>query len=258
MARSKQSPWPMSILLLAALIMALPQQSNANVAAAVLCAVEQYPCIGANILDFDTPNDGANLLGGNTFDILKFNFVDAPATFASDLMATDNEGRWIYLWGSSTTTEVVDSALNLDVALTESYLTTPGDWTFNDVIGGACEEGPGAASGGAAQDNCSRFGPLVTTDAAVSADPGLIPTRTSAVELALTAASAAESTITSPWNEESPDPNDFNDPDNPPDDTDPVGDSNLAFSSAASEPATVMLCGVALCLFGLVRRRKPQ
>jgi hypothetical protein len=228
---------------------ALPQRCDANVVAAVLCAVQQYPCIGANILDFDTRNDGVNLLGGNTFDILNFNFVDAAVTFADDPVATDIDGSWIYLWGSSTTTEVVGPTLNLDVALTDSYLTAPGDWTFNDVIIDACAAGTDAASGASAHRNCTLFGPLVTTDVAANGNPGLITTLAGAAEL--------ESAITPPWNEDSPDATIHDDPDTPPNDTDSTGDSNLTISSAASEPATITLCGIALCLFGLVGRRKP-
>jgi hypothetical protein len=251
-------------------MVALPQQSHADVVAAALCAVQQYPCVGANILDSGIRNDGLNLLGANTFDIMNFSFADAAVTFNGTMMATDIAGRWIYLWGSGTATDVLGGALNLDVAFTESYRTVPGNWTFNDMIVGGCAGGTGPNSGAIAQGvvnatglsviggNCSNFNPFASVGIPVNGNLGGLTRLTGAAQFVFTAGSAPGSTVTLPWGDDFPDPAiNFNDPSNPINDIDPTDDSGLGLQPTPEPGALPWLAG-AIVLLGMARHRASR
>jgi hypothetical protein len=210
------------------------------------------------------------LIGGNQFSILNYNFGNAAVTYSGTVMGTDIAGRWIYLWGSGTVTDVAGGALTLDVAFQQNYLTVAGGAVFNDMIVGGCGGAVGLNSGAIGQGivngtglsvlpgNCSNFNPFVTVGTPVGGVIGNLTTLTGAAQFVFTAGSAAGSTVTLPWGDDFPDPAiTFGDPNNPLNLIDPTDDAGLGLTSAATpEPATFTLFGGALCLAGLLRRRK--
>jgi len=264
---AKRFSLPIGLLLLALLMLATPQPGHANIVSAVRCATQTYPCVG--VLDSGIRNDGINVLGPNQFDIRNFFFQDAFVTFSGTMMATDVGGQWVYLWGSGTATDRLGGALVLDVAFTESYVTVPGIWTFNDMIQGGCGGGWAAGTGAIAQGvvnatglsvlpgNCTAFNPFVSIGTPVTGTLGLFTTLTGAAQFVFTAGSAAGSTVTLPWGDDFPDPAiTFNDLNNPINLIDPSNDSGLGLNQATPEPATLVLMGGALIALGLTRRRK--
>lgn len=260
--------WAVGLLIPAALMVALPQPSHAGVISVALCAVQQYPCIGGNIVDSGTRTNFVNTIGANQFSILNFNFVDAFISFSGTVMGTDVGGQWIYLWGSGTATDRLGGAETLDIAFSQNYLTVPGNWTFNDMVVGGCGGGWGANSGAAAQGvvngfglstiggNCSVFNPFASIGVPANGNIGVLTNMTGLGQFVFTAGSAAGSTITLPWGDDFPDAA-IPESDNPINDIDPSNYSGLGLTpSATPEPATFTLFGGALCLAGLLRRRK--
>jgi len=262
--------WAAGLLIPAALMMALPRPSNAGVITAVQCAVQVYPCPGGAIIASGTQTNFVNVIGANQFSILNYNFGNAAVSYSGTVMGTDIAGTWIYLWGSGTVTDKLGGALVLDVAFQQNYLTFAGPAVFNDAIVGGCGGGVGANSGAIGQGivnatglsvligNCSTFNPFVVVGNAVGGAIGNLTTLTGAAQFVFTAGSAAGSTVTLPWGDDFPDPAlNFNDPNNPLNLIDPADDAGLGLTSAATpEPATFTLFGGALCLAGLLRRRK--
>jgi hypothetical protein len=263
---------PFAGLILGTLMLALPQTSNATSVIAVVCAVQQYPCIGGNILDSGIRTNFVNALPANTFTIMPFAFADAAATFTGSVMATDVAGRWTYLWATGTATDLLGGALNLDVAFQQTnYLTVPGPAAYNDMIIGGCAGGTGANSGAIGQGvvnatglsvlpgNCSVFNPFVTIGTPVAGNVGLFTTLTAAAQFVFTAGSAAGSSITLPWGDDFPDPNITGDPNSDgfidPSDSADITNLGLTAAAAAPEPGTMALCGLAFLGLSCLRRR---
>ena len=73
------------IVMVAALLLALPQASHAAAVTAVLCAVQAYPCPVGQVLDSGIRADGVGVLPGNTYTLLNFAFADAAVTFTGPI-----------------------------------------------------------------------------------------------------------------------------------------------------------------------------
>jgi hypothetical protein len=252
------------IVMVAALLLALPQTSHAAAVTAVLCAVQTYPCPVGQVLDSGIRADGVGVLPGNTYTLLNFAFADAAVTFTGTMLATDVAGQWIYDWGDGTATDLLGLPLILDVSFQQTYATLAGGATFNDMIAGGCAGGAGANSGAIGQGivnatglsvltgNCSNANPFTVFGTPFSGTIGGLTTLTAAAQFVFTGGSAVGSSITLPWGDDFPDPDivgdaqGFIDPGNIP----------ITFTDAAPEPGTLFLAGGSLCLAGLLRRLK--
>ncbi len=260
----------LGILLLGTLLLALPKNANAVSVAAVQCAVQQYPCLPANIIAGGSLDNGINLLPGNTFTIMPYAFGNAAVSFTGSVMATDVSGIWTYLWATGTATDLLGGALTLDVAFQQlNYVTAPGAATYNDMIIGGCAGGTGANSGAIAQGivnatglsviagNCSNFNPFASVGTPVGGTVGLFTSLTAAAQFVFTPGSLAGSTITLPWGDDFPDPSILGDPNSfgfiDPSDTTDITNLGLA---AAPEPGTMALFGLAIVCLSCIGRRR--
>jgi PEP-CTERM motif-containing protein len=269
----RKFPLPFGALFLGALFVAQPQPTHAATVVAALCAVQQYPCLGGNILDSGVRTNFVGGLGANRFTIMPFSFADAAVSFTGTTMATDVAGKWIYLWATGTATDILGGALTLDVAFQQTnYLTVPGLWGFNDMVIGGCAGGTAANSGAVAQGavnatglsiltgNCSVNNPFVRAGIPVGGGLGFFTTLTAAAQFVFTAGSAAGSTIALPWGDDFPDPNVLGDPSSlgfiDPSDTSDITSLGLTPGATTPEPGTMVLLGIALAGLGFVNRRR--
>jgi PEP-CTERM motif len=185
-------------------------------------------------------------------------FDDASVNFTGTMFALDSQGKFVYLWGGGVGTNKLGvGPLWLDVQLSQSYVTVPGNWTFSEFNSGNCN-----AAATAAGDNilatvaingatplpvmngvCS---PFAVAGGPVGVGLGAITTLTGLAQFRFNAG-AVNQQVDLPWGEDFPDPaiTVFPDPDHIP----------VGFAEQTPEPATWILMGGGLLAAGLVRRR---
>ena len=270
----------LAALALGAITLTVPQPAHATVVAATICIGPEFPCAPADTVDFGSRANGVGLLGPNRFAALPFVFNDALMNFAGNVLVVDRGGTFIYSWGTGTATETAAGNafgatfgfagnLYLDVGITQSYVTAPGNWNFAEMNVGTCNVAAALANSG---DFVRGFvngngmatlpGPCVAAPFAFGSGPyninlGLVTNLTALAQFVFGPGGSPQS-ITLPWGDDLPDQNiDFGDPnavinsfitpDNLPSD----------FIDAAPEPASFSLIGGGLMVAGaLLRRRK--
>jgi hypothetical protein len=128
---------------LAGLATIQPQQARATTMIATICTVALNPCPAGKILDGGIRTNGVGLLGANRYALLPFTFVDASASVTGTVVVADFAAKFIYLVGFGTANSDV-GPVDIDIAISQNYLTTPGGWFFKGFNIGACN---GAATG---------------------------------------------------------------------------------------------------------------
>src|SRR6266581_9563051 len=204
-------------VLVAAICMVHPQQANASTVTAVLCAGPEFPCLPGNTLDSGFRTDGVGTLLANRYTLLPFVFDDASANFTGSMLAVDSQGKFIYLWGGGVGTNKLGvGPLWLDVQLSQSYLTVPGNWSFSEFNSGNCN-----AAATAAGDNILATvaingatplpvmngvcNPFAVAGGPVGVKLGGITTLTGLAQFRFNAG-AVNQQVDLPWGEDFPDP----------------------------------------------------
>ena len=248
--------------LLAAICVALPQPAHAATVTAVLCAGPEFPCLPGNTLDSGFRSNTVGTLLANRYTLLPFVFDDASVNFTGTMLAVDSQGKFVYLWGGGVgTSKLGVGPLWLDVQLSQSYVTTPGVWSFSEFNSGNCNA-PATAAG----DNilatlainganplplmngvCSPFN---VTGGPVGVGVGNVTNLTGLAQFKFNAG-AVNQQVNLPWGEDFPDPaiTVFPDPSHL-----PAGFAEQV-SVSVPEPSTWLLMGVGLLSVALLRRR---
>ncbi|MEP6962162.1 MAG: hypothetical protein ABI995_08790, partial [Acidobacteriota bacterium] len=142
----KRKPLLLGAALLAAMVAVCPQPARAATITAVLCVGPEFPCLPGNTLDSGIRTDGVGLLGTNRYSLLPFLFDDASVNFTGTMMGLDSQGKYIYLWGGGVgTSKLGIGPLWLDVQLSQTYVTVPGNWSFSEFNNGSCNAAATAA-----------------------------------------------------------------------------------------------------------------
>ncbi len=162
-----------SAMLVAGLVAVQPQRAHATTMVATVCTIAFNPCpvFPVNdVLDAGIRSNGVGVLGANRYAVLPFSFNDAFTSVTGTVVVADFAAKFIYLVGFGQATSTI-GPVDIDIAISQNYRTTPGTWTFGgfnigSCIGVATGDGDGVTSlpvvngvgiGGPAGAACSPF-----------------------------------------------------------------------------------------------------
>jgi hypothetical protein len=257
------------------LSLACTPRAGAITIAAQLCNGADFFCNagGDVIIDSGIRTNGVGILPGNTRSILGFTFTDALVTFSGTMVSADSAGKFIYLWGSGAATAQAGAAGDyLDVAISQTYVTTPGFWNWSEIDVGTCDANAKAAAStslvqgivnGTTLPVLGNNGDCAAAPFSFGAGPVVLPTGVATNLVAVAqfhfAAGNFPQTITLPWGDDFPDITlNFSDPNNPQNfitNTDVPG--GFAELDNGPEPGTFGLIAGALAgLTWFARRRR--
>jgi hypothetical protein len=114
-----------------------PEQAKATTMVATLCQVAINPCPGPNTLDSGFRSNLVGVLGANRFAVLPFSFSDKGGSVNGTVVVADFAAKYIYLVGFGAASSDAAGA-NIDIAISQDYLTTPGPWDFKGFNIGSC------------------------------------------------------------------------------------------------------------------------
>jgi len=257
----------------------LSQNAQATTMTATLCTINvgAGACPAGNTLDFGVRSNGVPLLGINRWAMLPFSFQDANAGISGNVFVVDIAGAWIYLYGLGVANgNNFGAPVNLQVAITQDYLTTIPAGTFIGVDTGFCNAAATAAGSG--QTGFPFVNGNLLAGGGAAACPAIFQTfgpqafaLTPVTNLTAIAnfsfGAGGGQLITLPWGDDFPLPGldllnnllDLNNPGTNPDPSpqDVINTLNsLGFVQQVPEPATLALFGAGLLL--LFRRRKAK
>jgi hypothetical protein len=201
-------------LLVAGLVSVHPQQARATTMLATVCTIAFNPCPPADILDQGIRTNMVKTLGPNRYTVLPFVFVDGVSSVTGTVVAADAAGKYIYLVGFGQATSTV-GPVDIDIAISQNYVTRPGPWTFSGFNIGTCNgnataDGDGVTSlpyvngsplGGPVGSFCSPFAQLFGPKVQ---GVGSVTNLTAAAIFGFNGADAQ--VITLPWGDDFPDP----------------------------------------------------
>jgi hypothetical protein len=103
------------------------------------------------VVDSGFRANGVGLLGPNRYAILPFSFSDALINFSGMIVVADSGGQFIYSWGTGVATAAPTGVAEfLDIGITQSYVTQPGNWGFSEMNVGGCNAATTAAGSSSA------------------------------------------------------------------------------------------------------------
>jgi hypothetical protein len=280
------------VLLLGVTLNLTTRPAHATLVTATLCTGSDFLCNapGDIVVDSGFRANGVGILGANRYALLPFAFNDPSVNFTGTVVVADVAGQFIYSWGTGTATAFDVSGtgggnplaggtggafdgigLYLNVTISQSYLTVPGPWGFDELNVGDCNATARANGSTSLVQGVVNGTPLPVVglpgDCAIApfgfyagVFPGItgpVTTLTSAAQFYFAPGAAGNQTITLPWGADFPDPTiDFGDPNNP---HNFFTDSDLgSLIDAAPEPGSFVLMGGALSAVGLILRRKKR
>jgi hypothetical protein len=124
-------------VLVAGIASVQPQQAHATTMLATVCTIAFNPCPAGDILDQGIRTNGVNTLAANRYAVLPFVFVDAASSVTGDVVVADVAGKYIYLVGFGAATSTV-GPIDIDIAISQTYRTLSGKWTFSGFNIGSC------------------------------------------------------------------------------------------------------------------------
>jgi hypothetical protein len=204
MAHVRQILFVLAILA-GSLVFVQPQKASALTLAAAQCAVGNPTCAGVIPA---VQVSGVGLLGPNRYTVTPFTFAGAFGSVSGTMVAVDINAQFIYLLGFATGTATVAS--NVDLVISQNYVTAPAAWTFFGLDIGACGGAGGgvsatlaaSATGGAIGASTGACpGPFLNTVGPTTFNEGLVTNLTAGLIMSFNGAGV----ITMPWGDDDPD-----------------------------------------------------